>query len=222
MVVEVLNEGRPAQPGESGEIVLTSLHAWASPLIRYAPGDMAEHSTERCACGANCSTLSKVHGRTHDHFSCRRAAPCTPETPLLGRSGPSCVSFTLYQIAQVAPDLVTVTAQLMPGAEMPSEKLETVRKGVSRHLGEGITVVVSVVDQIPCGTERQVPAVPLLCHGGGLRMISPLVRDLNETVICGRGRSGAATRGPLRCHARRDVSGSGKSRRQGASCDYQF
>jgi len=149
IVVEVLNDGRPAEPGESGEIVLTSLHAWASPLIRYMPGDMAERGPERCACGAPCSTLSKVHGRTHDVFLLPEGRSILPKylsVPLR----PVMPALHLYQIVQEAPDRVVVRLQLIPGAELSGEKLETVRKGVSRHLGEGITVLVSVVDEIPC------------------------------------------------------------------------
>ena len=112
---------------------------------------MAERGPERCACGANCSTLSKVHGRTHDRFFLPEGRTVHPKY-LVGPLRPIMSILHLYQIAQVLrrSDLVTVRLQLMPGAEMPSEKLETVRKGVSRHLGEGITVVVSVVDEIPC------------------------------------------------------------------------
>jgi hypothetical protein len=55
-----------------------------------------------------------------------------------------------YQIAQEAIDRVVVKLQGVPGAEMPPEKLETMRKGMLRILGEGVTVLINVVDDIPC------------------------------------------------------------------------
>ena len=148
VVVEVLNEDRPVQPGETGEVALTSLHAWAAPLIRYMPGDMVERGPTQCACGAPNSTLAKVYGRTHDLFllpNGRRlhpkylAAPLRLVMPVL----------RLYQIAQEAIDRVVVKLQVVPGVEIPTEQLETVRKGMLRHLGEGVTVLIKVVDDIP-------------------------------------------------------------------------
>jgi hypothetical protein len=56
----------------------------------------------------------------------------------------------LYQIAQEAIDRVVVRLQAVSGAEIPPEKLETVRTGMLRILGEGVTVVINVVDDIPC------------------------------------------------------------------------
>ena len=149
VVVEVLSEDQPVQPGETGEVALTSLHAWAAPLIRYMPGDMVERGPSKCACGAPNSTLAKVYGRTHDIFllpNGRRihpkylAAPLRLIMPVL----------RLYQIAQEAIDRVVVKLQVVPGVEIPPEKLETVRKGMARHLGEGVTVLINVVDEIPC------------------------------------------------------------------------
>jgi hypothetical protein len=55
-----------------------------------------------------------------------------------------------YQIAQEAIDRVVVKLQGVPGAEISPEKLETMRKGMLRILGEGVTVLINVVDDIPC------------------------------------------------------------------------
>jgi phenylacetate-CoA ligase len=148
VVVEVLNEDRPVQPGEPGEVALTSLHAWAAPLIRYMPGDMVERGPSQCACGAPNSTLAKVYGRTHDLFLLpdgRRlhpkylAAPLRLIMPVL----------RMYQIAQEAIDRVVVKVQVVPAAEISPEKLEQVRNGMLRILGEGVMVVINVVDNIP-------------------------------------------------------------------------
>jgi phenylacetate-CoA ligase len=149
VVVEVLNEDWQVQPGESGEVALTSLHAWAAPLIRYMPGDMVERGPSQCVCGAPNSTLARVYGRTHDIFLLPNgrslhpkylAAPMRSIMPIL----------RLYQIAQEAADRIVVKLQLVHGAEISPEKLRTIRQAMLRHLGEGVTVVINVVDDIPC------------------------------------------------------------------------
>jgi phenylacetate-CoA ligase len=148
VVVEVLDEDWPVQPGETGEIALTSLHAWAAPLIRYMPGDMVERGPSQCACGAPNSTLARVYGRTHDIFLLPNgrklhpkylAAPLRSIMPVL----------RLYQIAQEATDRIVVKLQPAPGVEIPDEKLQTIRQSMLRHLGDGVTVIINVVDDIP-------------------------------------------------------------------------
>jgi phenylacetate-CoA ligase len=56
LVVEIIvtenGRERPAREGETGEVVLTDLHNFAMPFIRYANGDIATAGpTTRCPCG---------------------------------------------------------------------------------------------------------------------------------------------------------------------------
>jgi phenylacetate-CoA ligase len=58
---------RPARPGELGEVVITDLHNFGAPFIRYLTGDSAVQQTQgRCACGRWLSRLVRVEGRTVD------------------------------------------------------------------------------------------------------------------------------------------------------------
>lgn len=64
--VEVLDEdGRDCGPGEVGRVVVTALHNFAMPLIRYAIGDLAEVG-EPCVCGRGLPVLRRVLGRDRD------------------------------------------------------------------------------------------------------------------------------------------------------------
>jgi len=67
VILEVLHEGRPARLGERGEVVVTNLHAFAMPFIRYRLGDLATRGAW-CMCGASFSTVGGVHGRMVDYF----------------------------------------------------------------------------------------------------------------------------------------------------------
>lgn len=59
--LEVLdNENLPCQPGESGRVVVTTLHNYQTPLVRYANGDFAEMG-ETCDCGRNLPVLKRLH-----------------------------------------------------------------------------------------------------------------------------------------------------------------
>lgn len=63
VIVEVLDEaGRPCKPGAIGQIVVSTLHNFAMPLLRYASGDFAEMGNP-CACGRGLPVLRRIVGR---------------------------------------------------------------------------------------------------------------------------------------------------------------
>ena len=63
VLVEILDAGgQPAPPGRIGRVVLTSLHNFAMPLIRYAIGDYAEVGAP-CPCGRGLPVLERILGR---------------------------------------------------------------------------------------------------------------------------------------------------------------
>ncbi|KAB2888837.1 MAG: phenylacetate--CoA ligase family protein [Desulfobulbaceae bacterium] len=64
LIIEILRGGRPAKPGEEGEVVVTSLFSRAMPFIRYHLGDTAIQGETGCACGAPFATIKEIKGRT--------------------------------------------------------------------------------------------------------------------------------------------------------------
>jgi phenylacetate-CoA ligase len=59
-LVEVLDEtGRPCTPGQIGRVIVTPLHNFAMPLIRYEIGDYSEVGPP-CACGRGLPVLTRV------------------------------------------------------------------------------------------------------------------------------------------------------------------
>ena len=63
LLVEVLDEsGRACEPGQIGRVVITTLHNFASPLIRYELLDYVEVG-EPCACGRGLPVIRRIMGR---------------------------------------------------------------------------------------------------------------------------------------------------------------
>ncbi|MBI3223122.1 MAG: phenylacetate--CoA ligase family protein [Nitrosomonadales bacterium] len=63
LLVEVLDDqGQPCPPGEIGKVVVTTLHNFAMPLLRYEIGDYAEVG-EPCPCGRGLPVLKRIMGR---------------------------------------------------------------------------------------------------------------------------------------------------------------
>ncbi len=63
VLLEVLDEeDRPCRPGETGRVVVTQLHNYAMPLLRYDLGDYAQVGRP-CPCGRGLPVLDRVMGR---------------------------------------------------------------------------------------------------------------------------------------------------------------
>ena len=61
-IVDVAH-GHPLPLGEPGEVVVTTLHREAMPLLRYRTGDMASLLPGPCACGSPLPRLGSILGR---------------------------------------------------------------------------------------------------------------------------------------------------------------
>lgn len=63
VLLEILDDaGKPCAPGETGRVIVTDLHNYVFPLIRYEVGDYAEVG-EPCACGRGLPVIKRIHGR---------------------------------------------------------------------------------------------------------------------------------------------------------------
>ncbi len=61
---EVIGEDdQPVAPGETGELVVTTLQMEGMPLVRFRTGDLVRKLEEPCACGRTSARLSPVIGR---------------------------------------------------------------------------------------------------------------------------------------------------------------
>lgn len=83
------DDGRPCETGGIGEVVITPLYNYATPLIRYRTGDYVERGPA-CACGRTLPTIARIVGRREHMFRFpdgRRALPSIDRvkvTELLG------------------------------------------------------------------------------------------------------------------------------------------
>jgi phenylacetate-coenzyme A ligase PaaK-like adenylate-forming protein len=146
VLVEVLQDGRPAEPGERGEVVLTNLHAYAMPFIRYRIGDIATRA-HACRCGLPFGSIAEIRGRMIDYFPLpdgRLLHPYEVMTRLVWGPGEW---LRRYQLVQVRRDHVVLYA-VTDGSHSP-ERLQSIARTVGPLLGPAVAFEVRVVDRIP-------------------------------------------------------------------------
>lgn len=145
--VEVLDEdGRPGAPGELGRVVVTPLHNFATPLIRYDIGDYAEAGAP-CTCGRGLPTLTRIAGRSRNMMV---GPDGTRFRPALGsRSIADIAPIRQFQLVQRSVD--TVEFRLV--AERPLSGAEEGRLAdlLSRRIGFPICATFSYHEEIPRG-----------------------------------------------------------------------
>ena len=69
VLLEVVGaDGQPCRAGETGRVLVTPLHNFAMPLLRYEIGDEAEVGAP-CPCGRGLPVLTRILGRVMDHLT---------------------------------------------------------------------------------------------------------------------------------------------------------
>ena len=145
IIVEIVDErGRPLAVGETGEIVVTHLDAYAMPLIRYRTGDVGRLRPGRCRCGRGLPMMDVVQGRTTDFLrfpdgDVKHALSII--YPLREMQGVRQFRVTQYADYSVAVDVVRDDNALRPTREAIARRLRPV-------VGDQVDLRVTLVPEI--------------------------------------------------------------------------
>jgi phenylacetate-CoA ligase len=129
--VEIVRNGQLCEPGESGEVLLTDLHNYGMPLIRYKVGDVGSWKGHDCACRRGLPLLNVVEGRTLDLIS-------TPSGRVIsGEFFPHLLKdfawVRQYQVVQEQRDQLTV--RITADEPLPSDNCLLLKETMIRTLG---------------------------------------------------------------------------------------
>ncbi|MBW1743380.1 MAG: phenylacetate--CoA ligase family protein [Deltaproteobacteria bacterium] len=146
VVVEVLRDGKRVAQGESGEVVITALHSYAMPFIRYCLGDMVVQGSEKCPCGQPFSTFESIKGRVRDYFYLpdgRHVHPLEIILPVFSEAASWLDQFQMTQETE-SRFVLRISSLRTP----TSEGLEHMQKAISGRLGKGAEFRMELVDHI--------------------------------------------------------------------------
>jgi phenylacetate-CoA ligase len=145
LLVEVLDDGgEPCRPGEIGRVVVTTLHNFAMPLIRYAVGDYAEAGVP-CDCGRTLPVLTRIHGRARNMFVLPDGTRYWPSTPRIRYAGVAPIR--QIQIIQHTRD--AVEALFVAERALAADEEHNMVLAIQEGLGHPFTVTLSPVAEIP-------------------------------------------------------------------------
>ena len=145
LLVEVLDErGEACGPGETGRVVVTDLHNFAMPLMRYDIGDYAEVGPP-CPCGRGLPVLKRIAGRVRNMLV---SADGKRYFPFFGtRSMPGLEVLRQHQFVQKS--LGVVEGRLVTSRPLTGEEEEALRRHVLSRLPAGFEVRLTYCQSIP-------------------------------------------------------------------------
>jgi phenylacetate-CoA ligase len=142
LIVEILrDDGTPCSTGEVGRVVVTDLHNYATPILRYDIGDYAEVGAP-CSCNRSAPVLSRVVGR-------RRNMLVYPDGrttwPLFSVACRQATRYHHLQLVQESTEALRV--RVVPEGAHAVDRGALVA-ALHRTLGDHFAVEVELVDEI--------------------------------------------------------------------------
>lgn len=145
-------DGKSVEPGELGEVVVTSLTNYAMPLIRYRIGDMASWAAEPCRCGRGLPLLATVNGRTNSLIRTRNRTFDSVAISTLFYFKDSAAlevfaSFSKFRFIQKSVSLMEVLIVVVDPDSWASER-EMLHQKLVRAFGPEVEIRIREVDEI--------------------------------------------------------------------------
>jgi phenylacetate-CoA ligase len=146
-IVEILKGGRPAAPGEVGEVVITDLNNYCMPFIRYRIGDLAEamDGDAACSCGRGAPRIGAIEGRVQSIIQ-GTDGQYLPGTFFAHYLKEFDYAIKRFQVVQERRDQMTF--RVVKGGRFSEDVLAEVLHTFHAHLGQRLQIDVEFVDDV--------------------------------------------------------------------------
>jgi phenylacetate-CoA ligase len=147
-IVEILKDGRPARPGELGEVIVTDLNNRCMPFIRYRVGDLAiaMDSSVPGPCGRGLPRVGRIEGRA--------------QAVIIGANGnylPGTFfmhyfkdfDYVVRQFQIVQARLGHLTLKIVRADRFNDQLFDEILAGLRKYVGKEMEIEVEFLDSIP-------------------------------------------------------------------------
>lgn len=147
-LIEILDPAtlEPVEPGEIGELVITTLTKEAFPVIRYRTRDLTRLLVEPCPCGRTFKRIQRITGRTDDMLIIKgvNVFPTQIESILFDIEGTQ-PHYNLIVEREHNEDKVTVLVEVVESIFFDAMKkqrtmVDLIKKRLAAELGVGVNV----------------------------------------------------------------------------------
>ena len=155
LVVEFIKDKRAARPGERADIVVTNLHSYSMPFIRYKIGDLGVPSGKSCPCGMEFPLMEIIEGRDEDVVVLKDGTSISPM--MVTGTLDHIAGIRQFRVVQERIDAVKVTIARKEGFTVNT--IDQVESSLKTLLGEDMVIKCNEVNDIPKESSGKVRAV---------------------------------------------------------------
>ena len=166
VVLEFLENGKSVQPGKRGNVVITNLHSYAMPIIRYELGDVCIPSGDVCPCGSELPLMLIVEGRVDDMIYTATGKVVSPNSITNVMEAVDGIS-QFRVIQETEEKLLTL---IVKGRGFSSNTPKIAQQLLKKLVGEEMEVNIQLVDGIP------------MEHTGKIRSVISNVTGVKESL----------------------------------------
>ena len=152
--------GQPLPPGESGELVITTLTKEGAPLLRYRTRDLTRILPDPCPCGSPYPRIDRILGRSDDMLKIKGVNIFPGQIDAFLREIPGASSeYQVILTRTAGRDEMRLRVEGEPGVEAADLTLR-VAQGLKRTLG--LTAEVEALP--PAGVKETSTQMWNVCH----------------------------------------------------------
>ncbi|MCZ2845665.1 MAG: hypothetical protein O2U61_04100 [Candidatus Bathyarchaeota archaeon] len=155
LIVEFLRGDQKVLFGSEGKIVVTNLHSFAMPIIRYELGDIGIASDKKALCGRGLPSMRIILGRSDDFIA-------LPSGKLLSPRFFSAIILQVVGIDQwkvIQDDSGCLNILVVPSEDFLTKTVSQLKDRIVKNAGEEIQIHVRIVDEIPFEPSGKLRAV---------------------------------------------------------------
>ena len=152
--VEILdrNNMRVDEEGAKGKIIVTNLHNYSMPFIRYEIGDIATVGPKKCKCGNLLPTLLHVDGRIIEHFV-REDGTFVPGEFFIHVIGVVHNKGFIRKFKVIQEDFKKIRILVIPEKKINNHIKENIENEIKMVMGQDVQIIWELVDDIPKTSE---------------------------------------------------------------------
>lgn len=148
-IIEIVDENnQPVREGEEGRILVTTLHNYSMPLLRYDIGDMGIKGPEFCSCGNILPTLKSVTGRVTDHFKLKNGSQ-VPAEFFIHLLGVVCNKGEIKKFQIIQEDYNKIRIDVVSHNNISDGFFHEIDKKIRVVMGFDCEITWNFVDEIP-------------------------------------------------------------------------
>jgi len=145
VIVELLDDGKPVPPGDEGEVVITNLHSYAMPFIRYRQADVAVWAEGPSRCGRGFPLMRVIAGRLGDFITLPSGKKLSPHHFFIALD--TAVGIARWRLIQETRHRLRAEVVVNPSSS--DRASEAAKANLEAIVGDEMEIIVSEVPSLP-------------------------------------------------------------------------